>query len=74
MGALTSEPTLIDITPGADGYRVWIGRTLYGEFATLSTAARVASAIHTIRNLPPMRPAPLDVAGHVFTQAMEQSL
>jgi hypothetical protein len=67
------EATLIDITPGADGYRVWIGRTLYGEFATLTSAARVASAIHTLRNLPPMRSA-LDVAGHVFTQQLEQSL
>jgi hypothetical protein len=38
----------VDITPGLDGYRVWLLGTLYAEFRTLSNASRCASALMTL--------------------------
>ncbi len=49
----------VDITPGFDGYRVWLLGTLYAEFKTSTNAARCASALMTLDALDclPQRPS-----------------
>jgi len=41
----------IDITPGLDGYRVFLLGRPYRSFATLSNAARCASALRELDTL-----------------------
>jgi hypothetical protein len=41
----------VDITPGLDGYRVYLLGRLYREFSTLSNASRCASALMTLDSL-----------------------
>jgi hypothetical protein len=39
------HPDMVDVTGGREGYRVFIGNRLHGEYATLSNAARAASEL-----------------------------
>ena len=70
----------VDITPGVDGYRVWLLGTLYAEFKTSTNATRCASALMTLDALdclpqPPtvrqMLADTLNIEAALAAQAME---
>lgn len=70
----------VDITPGVDGYRVWLLGTLYAEFKTSSNAARCASALMTLDALDCLPPPPTvrgmltascEIEAAIAAQAME---
>jgi len=42
------ERPRIDITPGVDGYRVWLFGRVYAEFASSTSATRCAAALTTL--------------------------
>ena len=46
----------IDITPGLDGYRVWLFGRPYRSFASLTNASRCASALMTLDSLGALPP------------------
>lgn len=73
----------VDITPGIDGYRVWLLGTLYAEFKTSSNAARCASALMTLDALDclPSTPsvrhmlsASVELEAAIAAKSMEQTL
>lgn len=41
----------VDVTPGLDGYRVWLRGRIYAEFRTATNAARCAEALTTLASL-----------------------
>jgi hypothetical protein len=41
----------VDLTPGHDGYRVWVRGCLYAEFKTLSNATRAVAALNALADL-----------------------
>lgn len=42
---------IIDITPGIDGYRVWIGATVHSSWVSQSLAVRCVAALNELRKL-----------------------
>lgn len=42
---------IIDITPGIDGYRVWIGAKVYASFMSATNALRCVGALEELRKL-----------------------
>ena len=52
----------VDITPGLDGYRVWLFGRPYRSFASLTNASRCASALMELDRLGALPPglAPLE--------------
>jgi hypothetical protein len=47
----SEDQARVEITPGLDGYRVWLLGKVYAEFRTLSNAARCASALMSLNAL-----------------------
>lgn len=43
-----TERPRVDITPGLDGFRVWLLGRPYASFLTLTNASRCASALMTL--------------------------
>jgi hypothetical protein len=46
----------VDITPGLDGYRVWLFGRPYRAFASLTNVSRCASALMTLDSLGALPP------------------
>lgn len=42
------ERARVDVTPGLDGYRVWLFGRVYAEFASSTSATRCAAALTTL--------------------------